>query len=160
MAEKTYKCSFKHCQHESCEVSQGEAVQVGKRHMHKDCAEISNNITQIRDLYYEKISKTVVMKQLVSVINNLVFKKNVDSGYLLFALSHAISAKIPIKSPYSLHYLADNQRIKQLWNKKQSQKILEEMKTAAQNQSNEKQEVKFIYSVEKDKGFGNLLGGI
>jgi len=160
MKEKTYKCSFKHCQHESCELSQGEAVKIGNRYMHKDCAETSGNLTKIRDLYYEKISKTVVMSQLINTINNIVFKKNVDSGYLLFALNHAISAKISVKSPYGLHYLIDNQRIKQLWEKKMAQKIVEEMKEKSQNQEYETQEVKFTYNAEKDKGFGNLLGGI
>ena len=65
MADKVYKCAFKHCQHEPCEVSQGEAVKIGARYMHKDCAEKSKYIQKTRDLYFEKISNTVVMKQLV-----------------------------------------------------------------------------------------------
>ena len=37
---KTYKCGFRHCQHESCEVSQDEAVKIKNRYYHEDCAEI------------------------------------------------------------------------------------------------------------------------
>ena len=114
MADKVYKCAFKHCQHEPCEVSQGEAVKMGTRYMHKDCAEKSEYIQKTRDLYFEKISNTVVMKQLVSVLNNLVVKKNVDPKFLYFAVDFAVSNKIPIKSPYGLHYLIDNNRIKEM----------------------------------------------
>ena len=96
MADKVYKCAFKHCQHEPCEVSQGEAVKMGTRYMHKDCAEKSEYIQKTRDLYFEKISNTVVMKQLVSVLNNLVVKKNVDPKFLYFAVDFAVSNKIPI----------------------------------------------------------------
>jgi len=159
MKEKVYKCSFKHCQHESCEVLQGEAVLVGKRHMHKDCSEISENIANIRDLYYEKISNTVVIKQLVSVINNLVFKKNIDAGYILFALNHAIVAKIPIKSPYGLHYLVDNKRIKDLWNKKQAEKVVAKMKEEMLESPNKPDvdEAKFNYIAEEKSGFGDIF---
>ncbi len=53
---KVYKCGFRHCQHESCEVSQEEAVQVGRRYFHSDCAEIYYNMQEIQRLYREKIS--------------------------------------------------------------------------------------------------------
>ena len=159
MKEKIYKCSFKHCQHESCEVPQGEAVKVGSRHMHKDCAEINENIIKIRDLYYEKISKTVVMKQLVGAINNLIFKKGVDSGLLYFALNHAIQAKIPIKSPYGLHYLVDNHRIKSLWEKKKAKEIVNQMKTQSigEIQVNKNIENNFKYETEKNNGFADIF---
>lgn len=157
--KQVYKCGFKHCQHESCEVLQDEAVKVGGRYMHKDCAKISNNMTKVRDIYYEEISKTVVVKQLVSVINNLVLKKNVDSSYLLFALNHAISAKIPIKSPYGLHYLIDNQNIKKLWNTKQSQIIAKKIREDTEDCIEVKSPSTFSYSAEKNTGFGGILKG-
>ena len=125
MAEKIYKCAFKHCKHEKQDVLESESEKVGNRYMHKDCAKTSINITKVKDLYYEKISKTVVMKQLVSVINAIVFNKNIEAEYLFFALSYAISNKIPIRSPYGLHYLIDNNKIKSTWKKKQSQIIRE-----------------------------------
>lgn len=120
---KVYKCGFRHCQHESCEVSQEEAVQVGRRYFHSDCAEIYYNMQEIQRLYREKISNTVVMPQLLSVINNIVFTKHIESSYLLFALKFAINTKISIRSPYSLHYLVDRYQVKEAWKKKQSQKV-------------------------------------
>lgn len=159
MAEKTYKCAFKHCKHESCEVQQDSAIKVGNRYMHEDCAKISENITKIRDSYYEKISNTVVMKQLISVINNLVFSKDIDSEYLLFALNHAISAKIPVRSPYSLHYLVDNQRIKDLWQKKRATEIANEIKREAENVQISTTASKFTYCQDNRNGFGGILKG-
>lgn len=120
---KIYKCGFRHCQHESCEVSQDEAVKVKNRYFHKDCAEIYNNIEEIKSLYYEKISNTVVMPQLISVINNIIFKKNVDSKYLLFAVKYAINTKKKINYPQGLHYIIDDYQIKNAWEKKQTQTI-------------------------------------
>ncbi len=160
MSDKTYKCAFKHCKHESCEIPQDKAVKVGNRYMHSDCAKTSDNITRIRDFYYENISKTVVMKQLVSVINNLVFTKDIDSGYLLFALNHSVAAKIPVKSPYGLHYLVDNQRIKDLFKKKKATEIANEIKKASE--SVEMEPVKstgFNYSSSNNIGFGGILKG-
>jgi hypothetical protein len=127
--------------------------------MHEDCAKINDNISKIRDLYYEKVSNTVVMKQLVSIINNLIFKKNIDSEYLLFALNHAISAKIPIKSPYGLHYLIDNKRIKDLYNKKQSQKIAEQIREEVEEMVEPKVNSTFSYSNNSNLGFGGIFKG-
>ena len=156
---KTYKCSFKHCQHESCEISQDEAVIVGSRYMHKDCSKINTDISDIRDLYYEKISKTVVWSQLVSVINNIIFTKKVNSGFLLFALKHCISAKMPIKSPYGLHYIIDNQRIKELWDKREAQRIVREMKEDIVPETQEISCPKFTYKDEEKAGFTSILNG-
>jgi hypothetical protein len=157
--EQFYKCAFKHCQHESCEIPQDEAVKVGSRYMHEDCAKINENIASIRDLYYEKISNTVVVKQLVSVINSIIFKKNIDSDYLLFALNHAISAKIPIKSPYGLHYLIDNQRIKDLWNKKDTQIKAKKIREEAEELADIKINSTFSYTNSNNVGFGGIFKG-
>ena len=160
MADKMYKCAFKHCQHESCEVPQGEAVKVGTRYMHKDCAEKSEYIRKTRDLYFERISSTVVMKQLVSVLNNLVIKKNVDPKYLYFAVDFAVSNKIPIKNPYGLHYLVDNNRIKEMWNKKQSNKIVKQMREEAEDSvASSPTNNAFNYFADKNIGFGGIFGG-
>ena len=120
---KIYKCSFRHCQHESCVISQDDAVMINKRYYHEDCAKNYTNIEEINKLYYEKISNTVVMPQLVNVINNIIFKKKVDSSYLLFALKYSINTKKTINYPQGLHYIIDDYRIKEAWKKKQSRNV-------------------------------------
>lgn len=154
----TVICRYAHCKHENKEIAKEDATKVGNRYMHPDCAITSENITNIRDLYFEKVSKTVVMKQLVSVINNIIFKKNIDPAYLLFALNYAIRNKIPIKSPYSLHYIIDYKNIKDSWTKKQATSIkknieLEESKNIEIKPNN------FSYTKENNIGFGGIFGG-
>ena len=121
--EKIFKCAFKHCRHSSCDVSQGEAVKIGRRYYHRDCADTRNDIEIIKNLYCEKISNTVVIPLLLSVIDNIVFQKEIDSAYLLFALRFAITNKIVINSPYGLHYIIDNYKIKNAWSKHEARKI-------------------------------------
>lgn len=160
MSSKTYKCAFKHCQHESCDVPQDEAVKVGNRYMHPDCAEKSEYIIKARDFYYENVSNTVVVKQLVSVINNLVVKKSIDPKYLYFALEYAVSNKISLRSPYGLHYLVDNNRIKDAWNKKKSAEIARKIKEEAEEiDINPVTKNSFNYSTQKESGFGGIFRG-
>jgi hypothetical protein len=155
--EKFYKCGFKHCKHG--DISQSEAIKVGTRYMHKECYEISENITKIRDTYYEKVSNTVVVKQLVSVINNIVITKNIDSSYVLFALNYAIISNIPIKSPYGLHYLIDNKRVKDAWNKKKSQEVVAKIKEDAEHEIIQTEKVTFKYIATESKGFDSIFNG-
>lgn len=152
--KKMCKCAFKHCSHKSCEVSQDEAVKIGNRYFHKDCADIRNNIEQIKSLYYEKVSNTVVISQLLSVVNNIIFKKKMDSAYLLFALRFAVANNIRLNSPYGLHYLVDNNRIKTAWTKQRVSKMVSKMKY----------EVPIVYDEptfklkpSMEKGFGNIF---
>jgi hypothetical protein len=157
--KQIYKCAFKHCQHDSCNILQDEAVKVGQRYMHEDCAKISENISKIKELYYTKISNTVVIKQLVNVINNLIFKKNIDSNFLLFALNYAISEKISINSPYGLHYLIDNKKVKEIWYKKNNQKIAKKIRETAEETTDPKVNFTFAYSNNENLGFGGILKG-
>jgi hypothetical protein len=117
MSEKTYVCGYKHCLHKGEKVKQDEAVIVGMRRYHIDCAALHKKIEHMKDLYYERIDEKAEFIQLMSVLNNILFKKAVDPDYMLFALSHVIKMNIKIKSPYSLHYLPNNKTILNLWNK-------------------------------------------
>ena len=149
---KTYKCAFRHCQHESCEISQDKAVLIGKRYFHEDCAEIYNNIEEIKRLYYEKISNTVVMSQLIRVINHIVFTKKVDSNYFLFAVKYAISSKRKINYPQGLYYVREDYIIKNAWKKKQVQSSGQYVFEAKQEE-----ETKFTAKTVKEKGIENLF---
>ena len=155
---ETVVCSYKHCKHKEKEVQKEKAVKVGNRYMHSDCAITSSNMLKIRDTYFERVSKTVVMKQLMSVLNNIVFKKDVDSSYLLFALNYAINNKIPIKSPYSLHYIIDYNNIKDAWKKKQVSSIKKEIEIDESLIMDNKPS-NFKYTKEDNVGFSGIFGG-
>lgn len=160
MPAKTYKCAFKNCQHESRDVIRDEAVKVGNRYMHIDCAKNIDYLKRTRDLYYEKISNTVVFSQLVNVINNLFVQKSVDPEYMYFALSYAVNNKIPVRSPYGLHYLVDNDRIKKAWKAKQAAKIADQIKKEAEETDIEGMPKNdFSYTSVQETGFGGILKG-
>ena len=113
---------------------------------------------EIKKLYFENISSTVVPAQLVKTIQNIVFGKNVDSEYLLFAMKYVIACKIPLNSPYGLHYIIDNYKIKQAWQvvkaNEEKQKVQEEVKKI-----NVKEEITFTFVNKKKEGFETIFGG-
>lgn len=157
---KTYKCAFKHCKHQSQVLQENEAVKVGNRYMHEDCARTSENMIKVRDVYYERISQEVVMKILVRVIQNIVLEKGIDAEYLVFAIEYAADNKIPIRSPYGLYYLVDNYKVKEAWKNKNIEKRVSEIKKEAeQNVIIDPQANKFNFKQTFTGGFGSIFGG-
>ena len=120
-------CSWKHCPRASRTLAPGEGVGVGNRWMHANCAKLYHGIIAARDCYYENISRNVVMKQLVSVLNNLVLVKRNDPEYIVFAIKYAAKNEIEIKGPYSLHYIVTNYRIQDAWKRYQRRQRLATM---------------------------------
>lgn len=94
--------------------------------MHKDCAELHSTIGRIESLYREKVSSTVVIKNLRTIINNIIFVKKVDANYMLFALRYAISNHYTLRAPASLYYLIDDFKIKKEWTQRQAMKLMTE----------------------------------
>ena len=158
---KPQTCSWKHCQHDSPEISGESAVQMSGRWYHADCAEISKGICAAKDYYYENISKTVVMNQLVAVLVNIVVTKKVSPEYVLFAMKYAVKNKMTLRSPYGLHYLVENWKVKEAWEKVQKRK-----QAAAIHKQMAEQKVSFSapkadnsgkYDQTKT-GFGSIFG--
>lgn len=159
MKEKTYKCSFACCPYKDKIIQPEDLVENGKKKMHKECAKNSENMLKIKTLYYEKVSNTVVMSQLVKVIKDIITLKKVDSDYFYFALKYAVDNKMKINSPYGLHYLIDNNRIKMAWKEKRSAEIANEIKEQERNTIIQPNANTFNYSLEVSSGFGNILKG-
>lgn len=161
MAEKTYKCGWKHCRHPSPEIPSGEGVLLGKRWFHEDCAHDSETIQKIKELFYEQIDRAVVMKQLGSAVNNIVFGKGVAPDLVLFALKYAIKNNMPVRSPYSLHYLVTNYRVKEAWATYQKR-----LKAAEQAKKNAENKAEFTAPTietapkyeQNSLGFGSIFG--
>ena len=155
--DKGYKCQYPDCPHGGVIQPDTDFVMVGKRRMHPDCAKKSENIIKVRDLYYEKISDTVVMSQLVKVIKEIINKKNIDSDYLLFALSYCIEHDIEVNSPYGLYYIIDYRQIKEAWRNQHNKTIAD--KVRHQKIEVERPANTFSYKPEVVQGFGQILGG-
>ena len=70
---KQHVCRYTHCYYGNTEIPPDDEIKVGNRYMHKKCAIASQSIQKAKELYYENISSTVVMSQLLNVINNIIF---------------------------------------------------------------------------------------
>lgn len=121
MEEKQYVCGYKHCLINT-KIPASEAITIGNRKYHKECAFIKEKINEMRDLYIDNIDKNVSIVELVSVLNRIIFTKNVDIDYMVFAMNNVVRRKLRIKSPYTLYYIADNKQIKAIFEKENKQK--------------------------------------
>lgn len=112
----------------------------------------------VKRLYFENISNTVVPSLLVKTIQNIVIDKGIDSEYLVFAMKFTIANKINLNSPFGLHYIVDNYKIKQAWQakkaKEERQKIQEEMKNLQKTE-----DVSFTFTSKKNDSFDSIFGG-
>lgn len=121
---------------------------------HKECLDEWNYIKEIKKVYYEKISKAVVQSILGKVINDIIYGKNIDAEYLLYALNYAINHNYKLNSPYGLHYIIDDYKIKNQWKLDQSKKILEHKKNIEIINT---EDIPFYYNPSKQKGFNDII---
>ena len=120
------KCRYKHCDklHSDTSLNKEEAV-LGDNgfYYHPDCYHTKVTIEEIRDLFIGYIDPTLTGKQiamLIKVINDIVFKKNVDVDYLKYCLGYYILHKPGVlKHPGGLHYIINQDEIKNEWKKRQ-----------------------------------------
>lgn len=152
---KTYKCAYAHCKHDTKDIDpkNGSFVQYSSRYWHEDCLRESLAIREIIDVFYTKINEKVVMSQLRSVINNLVYNKKNDAEYILYGLNYYIDHGIPINYPQGLYYVAQSKEVQTEWNKLKNQEKIKDYKFEVK----EFEEKKFDYKPSKKSGFQNIL---
>ncbi len=134
MADKTVKCAYKYCLHGGSGLK-SVMVSWGNRYIHQDCNVQREAIGKIRQLYLDKVSDTVVMSQLNSVLNTIIHKRRTSAEYVYFALNSAIRDNRPPKYPAGLYYVVDNYRYKQAFNRK---KMLEAQKKYGEKQEDDR----------------------
>lgn len=117
MPDKEYVCAYKHCLHHGQKVKSSESVIVGNKHYHWDCAATKQEIEEIRNVYYERIDDTASFPILSKVLNDLVFKYELEIDYIRFAVNYYADYKIKIKSPFTLLYLRNNEYMRKKWKK-------------------------------------------
>ena len=103
-----HKCSYGHCLHPETEVGDNEAVIISGKYYHWDCAQVKNDIQELRDIYINRIDQKVKIPVLVKVLNDLVFKYNQPIEYIKYALKYYGDHGTVIKSPFTLLYLRRN----------------------------------------------------
>lgn len=115
MADKEYVCAYKYCLHHGDKVKSSESVVVGKKHYHWDCATTKQEIEEIRNIYFEKIDSEASFPVLSKVLNDLVFKYNLEIDFIKFAVNYYANYKTKIKSPFTLLYLRNNEYMRKRW---------------------------------------------
>ena len=121
--EREYKCRYSHCRTPDTKVLASKAVKIGNIYYHPECYKEKQTIEKTLGLYSEKVDSAVVFKQLRAAINNIIFDKGVSADLVLFALQYAIKEKRSIKSPYYLHYLVKDRRIRAAYDENKKRKI-------------------------------------
>jgi hypothetical protein len=147
------KCGYNKCLFDG-EVDKETAIKVGNKYYHKECHKQMQNKQDTRVLYLEKVNPSEVVKNLNSVINNIIEVKKVDSGLLLFALKYAINNNFKINSPYGLHYIVNNYTIKNEYQKylgRQQKQDVSEVQTVEGS--------KFKVNVEKSDLWSKITNG-
>lgn len=83
MKERKYKCGYNHCLHQSEKVLASDAILLGDKRYHADCAEIKRRIQDCASLFLsydrEKSEYPIVLRAL----NTLVFKYRVPVDFIL-----------------------------------------------------------------------------
>lgn len=117
MADKEFVCAYKHCLHHGEKVKASESVVIGRKHYHWDCAATKQEIEEIRNTYIEKVDRDASFPILSKVLNDLVFKYDLEIDYIRFAVNYYGDYKANIKSPFTLLYLRKNQFMRKKWKK-------------------------------------------
>ena len=117
MANKTYQCAYTHCKHNTKEINPKDdgIILSGSRYWHKDCLKESLTIREIIDMFYSEVNKNVVMSQLRSVVNNLVYNKGNDAEFIKFGLRYYLDHNIPINYPQGLYYVVQSKEVQEAW---------------------------------------------
>ena len=129
---KLVHCRYPKCKflHETTELHKDDAVKSdskGSTYYHPDCYHTMQTVNQIRDLFVQKINPAMTDKQigaLVSIINHLIFEKHFDVDYIKFALQWFTKLKPgALKHPAGLHYVVQDEAVKEAWEKEQNRVI-------------------------------------
>lgn len=113
-------CRYNQCRHESRQLDKEDAVVVGKMYFHKDCFKERKDKSDIVKLWLDNINPNTPVAQIRSVVNNIVNKKEIPSGQLLFGLQYYIDHKIRLNYPGGLYYVIANKDVEEEYKKQRN----------------------------------------
>ena len=108
----------------------------------------------VAKLFSEEVDPDVIWSQLRKVINNIIYERNVNSDYVLFALRRYLRLGKPLHYPQGLYYVIRDKDALKEWTELQNNKIKSEVKVDIENLPEVKQ---LNYKVPKPKGFKDIL---
>lgn len=147
------KCGYSKCLHENKEIEIDQAVKDGTRYYHPDCLKTKENIKEIVDFFVNNFNPNPVYSQLQAVVSNIIFKKNISSDYLLFALKYYAKNNLNLNYPQGIYYIIQNKSVQREYDKQLSKK-----QKSIQISIEEEEDQLFTYKAPKQKGFDSILG--
>lgn len=153
------KCRYGHCLHDSKEISDGDEIKVGKTYYHKDCYKQKSDIDKVIDIWQKQIDRYVVYAQLRNVINNLVYNRKVDSGFLLYVVERGVKEGY-LRYPAGLYYAVNSTERQEEWKMLKAKKALIELQNKPQVKTEqiEQESVRYTYVPSKEKTLANIFG--
>lgn len=151
------KCRYKYCErlHISRSLPKEEAAKHGvSTYYHPDCLDYSKTINEIKDLFYNKVNRNVVIPQLVRNITDIVFNKKVDPHFLKYALECAIAKGI-INYPGGLYYIIGDKKLMEQWKKMNAPAIKED--SFVDEDEFDFDDVGFDYTTDQQTSFADVL---
>ncbi len=168
---KYVNCRYPKCRelHDSTEILKSEAIKHGNGYYHEDCLYTMLKVTEIRDLFYKEVNPLMTGKQigeLVSIVNHLIFKKDIKPDFILFALQYYIKYKPgSLNYPGGIAYIIQNKDVIAAWKKEQDRLVREEIRKQQKETVAVDDEFKldlpeksFEYKPQKAKSFADILG--
>lgn len=149
------KCAYKHCLHESPDVEKADAVKVGKRYMHPDCAAHQKAYIEVAQFYQDNAKQPAKPVELYKVLNDLIFERRFTPQYILFVMKMAINSGTEMHSPRFLCYLVDDDNYRHKWLERQAEQIIKGMA-----QPERKDFVSFKYTGDHGRTLLDIVEGL
>lgn len=102
--------------------------------------------------------------QLVSIVNNMVFSKNIDVDYILFAIRFFITNKPgKLRYPGGVAYIVQDKDVISSWEREKQQRVKEKIKEQSKAIKQDDEfgldflESTFAYKPQKARSFEDIL---
>ena len=156
---KIVKCRYKHCLHETKELNAEDAVKVGtSMYYHPDCHKTKQDIDEITRVFAERVNKNVNFPVLVKTINNIVFGRGCESGFVLYAMNYCLNHGWNLQYPGGLYRCIENMDAQREYQKMQQRKLQAEQQKQNVFAVEDVQQSTFTYTPPKNRGFNAILG--
>lgn len=140
-------------------------IQKGNKYYHKECWEEGQGLSKddatkadiqlIKNLWLERINRTVVVSYLYKELNALIRDQGIDSKYVVFVVEYCIEKKLNLRFPGGLKYFVDKQEIKDAYARKRAREVVGKA-TFEADESETDDSPKFTFT-QKPRGFNTIL---
>lgn len=155
------KCQFSHCKHDNpmIDLLSEPYIEDNSKYYHKDCYREKQCLQEIRQLWHERISDTVVYKDLNTIVSNLAYRDGIEIEYVLFAIKYCVTTgRFKLRYPAGIKYILDREEVKQAYKATKIPQV--NIHTNFKVDQEEDELPKFSMTNKRRRtGFGQIFGG-